>query len=177
MVKIKQSRFRNRCRILDEPALKNRTWYFGSDCVSKAGLDRARISAGPYAMWMSHLRFLVEVSLSFAYFIEVVFWENQLLLKSMTVLCLLFTVFDDHLGKELPLHNYWPTEGLLGSILLQKTWEVLVREGRQVQTCIKNASIHLGMQNPYSHQPTLTAQYMNSSEVILGDSKWSFLAL
>lgn len=89
MVKIKESRFRNRCRILDGRALKNRTWYFGSDCVSKAGLDKANISAGPYAMWMSHLRFLVEVSLSFACFIEVVFWENQLLLKSMTVLLLI----------------------------------------------------------------------------------------
>lgn len=87
MVKIKESRFRNRCRILDGHALKNRTWYFGSDRVSKAGLDKANISAGPYAMWMSHLRFLVEVS--FACFTEVVFWENQLLLKSMTVLSLI----------------------------------------------------------------------------------------
>jgi len=55
--------------------------------------------------------------------------------------------------------------------------EVLLREGRQVQTCTENASIHLGMQNPYSHQPALTAQHMHSSEVISGDPKWSFLAL
>lgn len=50
--------------------------------------------------------------------------------------------------------------------LIMKTWKVLVREGRQVHTCTENANIHFCMQNPFSHQLTLAAQYMNSSEVI-----------
>lgn len=58
-----------------------------------------------------------------------------------------------------------------------KTWKVLLRAGTQVRTCTENTSIHFCMQNPYSHQPTLAAQYMTSSEVILGDPKWSFLPL